>query len=81
MPTAEAIETRSQEPQTTTVVTRTPDGAVQSTVTVTVQVTTTLGPAGPVAADPVVSQRSPNDDDTDVPPDSKGSGLGVERRS
>ncbi len=62
-------------PHTSTVVTRSPDGSCQSTVTVTVQVTTTLGPP---TAQPGFTKMSPDEDDTNVGGGPKG-GLGVER--
>ncbi len=64
-------------PQTSTVVTRTPNGSCQSTVTVTVQVTTTLGPP----AQPAVPQKVGDDGDTDGDSGSKGGLGGVERSS
>ncbi len=61
----------SATPHTSTVVTRSPDGSCQSTVTVTVQVTTTLGPP----ASPTFTKMSPDEDDTNVGGGPKG-GLG-----
>ena len=69
---AEIVAT-NETPHIRTVITRTPDGACQSTVTVTVQVATTLGPPAPTAA-----TRSPDEDDTNTGGGSKG-GLGVQR--
>ncbi len=68
-------------PQATTIVTRTPGGGCQSTITLTLQVTTTLGPAdAPTASGtPVVRQRSSDDDDTDPGSQSKGGLSGTER--
>lgn len=81
-PTQEASpqtsETQIQAPavqRTGSVVTRTPDGTCESTVTVTVQVTTTLGPP----ASPTFTKMSPDEGSTNPGPGSKGSGLGVER--
>ena len=66
---AETVAT-SDTPQSHTVITRTPDGACQSTVTVTVQVTTALGPPVPVA-----TQRASDNDGSNTGGGPKGDGL------
>lgn len=61
----------AEVPQGRTVVTRNPDGSYQSTVTVNVQVTTTLGPSHPLA----VTSRAQDEEDTNDGPGSKGNRL------
>ena len=61
----------TETPHSHTVVTQTPDGSCQATVTVTVQVTTTFGPPNP----PAGPQWAPNEEDTNDGGGTKG-GLG-----